>query len=442
MINNNILFKIKLKKLKLNKSIGFFSFIALVIIVYKLLLEYIYSSYISKNWLFMGFFEKFNINNYMISWIILLLFLPLIIRNLNLKKISSLFLSLFNIIIFIPCLVLIGLYGYSKTEYLITLILYWFNLNFFNLIIPDFRFNRLQIEGDLILKIFELITVFSIIYVSYKYVGFRVDLNIMNAYKYRYESNEYNINNILSYLFAISRNIFPIFITIKLINKNYVKSFFYFFVGILAYSVDGSKSTLFAYIMVFLGFLFYKSNKIKFIPVYMVVLVGFSILEIILSKKSFIIDIFIRRVSFIPSLLTHYYFDFFSSNPFDYFRQGLIGRFGFRSAYNILIPDLIGNLYFLDSYANGGLYSDAYSNLGVIGTIIMPILLISCIRLYEEVSRGLDERIIFTGAITIIFSLINSSFFTVLITHGMATTIILFYFMNRDKINNKGEKYE
>ena len=165
-----------------------------------------------------------------------------------------------------------------------------------------------------------------------------------------------------------------------------------------------------------------------------------SIIEILFTGKSYIIDVFVRRVFFIPGLLTFYYYDFFKVNPVDYFRQGIVGRLGVKSPYIFQIPQIIGDNYFLGAYANAGLFSDAYSNLGTIGVFIMPIIITLTLKLIDLVSLDLDDRIVFAASITCVFSLLNSSYFTALITHGLLATIIILYFINtndyKDSDNN------
>lgn len=407
--------------------------IIISLLAYKFILDGIYKIYLSDRWLFMGFSNNGTINSYVLSWLLYILMCPFVYKNLSINNTSSMFITLFNIIYFIPSLVIVGQYKYPSNEFLILFITYWLLINILNLVIPQFKIKKVS-SNNMIYFIITFLVIATILLTSYKYTGFRIDLNIFNAYTYRYESEEYNMSNVLEYLFAISRNVLPILIVEKLVNKKYIWSILFLFIGLLAYSVTGSKSVLFSYILVFIGYFFYTNEKIKYFPGIMIVLLTISIVELVLFKKSYIIDVFIRRVLFIPGLLSYYYYDFFRFNTFDYFRQGVLGKIGFTSPYVKPIPKMIGELYFMDSYANVGLLSDSYYNLGIPGVIIMPLFIILLVKLFESVSSGLDDRIVFAGSITVIFSLINSSFFTALITHGVLGTIILLYFMNKKGI--------
>src|SRR5699024_2117234 len=145
------------------------------------------------------------------------------------------------------------------------------------------------------------------------------DLNIFNAYVYRAEADSYQMGKFVDYLFSISRNILPIFIIDKLVKKKRIQALILLIIGLLAYSITGSKSVLFSYFIVYIGYWFYNDDRIKYIPLLMIFLLIIGLVGIKISGLSYIIDVFIRRVFFIPGLLTYYYYDFFKANPFDYF---------------------------------------------------------------------------------------------------------------------------
>lgn len=73
--------------------------------------------------------------------------------------------------------------------------------------------------------------------------------------------------------------------------------------------------------------------------------------------------------------------------------------------------------------------------MGFIGILIMPIILVITLKTIDSVSENLDKKIVFAASITSVFSLINSSYFTVLITHGLLVTIIILYIMNENNYN-------
>ena len=108
-----------------------------------------------------------------------------------------------------------------------------------------------------------------------------------------------------------------------------------------------------------------------------------------------------------------------------------MGRFGFVSPYSEKIPKLIGAQYYLNSYANNGLFADAYSNLGVVGVFIMPILIVLALKILDYCSYDLDIR--FCSAVIFIssYTLLSSSFFVVMLTHGFLLSCLIMYLIPR-----------
>lgn len=170
----------------------------------------------------------------------------------------------------IPNLTIIGLYNNYDRGYLLSFFVYWFLLNTLNLIIPSIEFFKLRLCYNFIYSMILISSILIILYTSYKYTGFRFDLNIFNAYVYRAEADSYQLGNFVDYLFSISRNILPVFIIDKLVKKKRIQALILLIVGLLAYSVTGSKSVLFSYFIVYIGYWFYNDDRIAYIPLWMI----------------------------------------------------------------------------------------------------------------------------------------------------------------------------
>lgn len=405
----------------------------LIILVYKLLLDYIYFNRISEYWNYMGFIKNASSEKYLFSWVILCFFIPLILINLRNTKVDGVIVSILNFISLIPTITMLGFYK-SETLMMMLIILYWILLNLCNIFIGSINLKKPKYKIQKIgYRIIVTLSIIVILFVSYKYAGFRIDLNIFNAYEWRTDSRNFNMPIILEYAFSSARNILPIFIAERLYHKKRVQSILLFFVGIIAYSVTGSKSVLFSYILTYIVFYLYDSKFVKKIPWATASLAAFSALELSFNKIFFITDVVLRRVLFVPSLLSYYYYDFFSVNQVDYFKQSFLRLLGYKSSYGIPITFMIGEIYFSGANANAGLFSDAYYNLGSIGVIIMPIFIILLIKIFRGVTNKVNDKIIIASVITITFSLINSSIFTVILTHGFLATIIVLFFIPIDE---------
>jgi hypothetical protein len=132
-------------------------------------------------------------------------------------------------------------------------------------------------------------------------------------------------------------------------------------------------------------------------------------------------------------MLNAYYFDFFINNTPDYFRQSILKYIGIQSPY----PDIrhmIGSIYFSrpEMGANSGLISDAITNFGVIGIVIMPIMIAIALRFFDNCVKGLNKRFYVALCVLVSYYFISSFFFTILLTHGFLALCIVFYILPRD----------
>ncbi len=128
---------------------------------------------------------------------------------------------------------------------------------------------------------------------------------------------------------------------------------------------------------------------------------------------------------FVPIKISEHYFDFFSQNTPDYFRQSFLRLFGFESPYPS-ITYYISQIYEgSSSNSNNGLIADAMTNLGYIGIIVFPILLCIIFRLLDNSSVNIDSHIGLLSAIFVAMELSNTFLMRVLFTHGLIVLIIV-----------------
>ncbi|MGL5479555.1 MAG: hypothetical protein ACRDCB_10995 [Clostridium sp.] len=208
---------------------------------------------------------------------------------------------------------------------------------------------------------------------------------------------------------------------------------------ILSFSINGSKTVLFSTVLSVLLYIIYNKKYIIRIPMILALVNLSGIIEFFLFKSYNIVNFIIRRVFFVPNLLNYYYYDFFSINEPDLFKQSFLRHFGIKTMYPP-IDNMIGSIYFdkANMGANNGLFSDAYSNLGEIGLLIMPIIIVLSLKVLDFCARGLDTRIYVVSSITLAFVFISSNFFTILFTHGFLVLCLVLFLLPRN-IVEKGD---
>ena len=144
-------------------------------------------------------------------------------------------------------------------------------------------------------------------------------------------------------------------------------------------------------------------------------------------------SVFINRVLFIPTQLHIAFYDFFQENELLYFRQGILRWFGFDSPYSIPIEFLIGGQSSgnYEIRANNGLFTDAYMNMGDMGALVFPFILVFIIKLLDAAAKGLDARLMFLPVYVTVSALLSTTFSTALLNNGLV--LLMFFLLSLPK---------
>lgn len=398
--------------------------------LYIVLLFICYKYYLTKTYGYYGFIDNMNSKSLILSIIaILLVFIYVYKQKTN--SYSKFIIYILVLINFVPSIVNFAFMPISY-KYFVLICLYWgfliFFINVLNRMYIKKDNNRIYTSSILNVYFFLIFEFIVILFIIVKYIG--INLNFTSVYTLRKMFFSAKIPIVLSYLYAAFKVINPIFFIYLYNRKKKIWTFFALVIQILAFLCDGSKSTIFSILIAFfiaiylkkkgnLDFLENKKSKYYILfGITMINLIGF--LEFSIIKTSYIYNYFIRRLLFIPSLLNQYYYDFFSVNQVDLFRQSILGKFGFTSPYSIRIQNIIGKTYFNDEtlLANNGLFSDAYMNLGNFGILIMPLLLSITLIFLDRCVKNINSLYLITVLISVSYIFMSSSFFTVILTHG------------------------
>ena len=432
--------------LKKNKSLATYF---ITYFVYITFLFICYSNYLVNVYGYYGFKNNINITSLIISLIILFT-LFFIIYKQKTNTYSNFVVYILLLINLVPSIVTFCYMPFSY-RYLSLLLLYWcmmiFFINIFNNI--HLKDNSKIIKSNLFNLYIILAIEFLVFLFVIRYTG--INLNFNTVYELRDNYFQTNIPTILSYLYATFKVVNPL-LFVYLYNRN--KKFSCFLtiaIQILAFLEDGSKSTLFSLILAYIIVKYVHNKKIKNFLIIdnskYYILFGLAVVNIIgfmefkIIKTSFLYNYFIRRTFFLPSLLNHYYYDFFSLNSYDFFRQSILGKIGFNSVYNMKIQNLIGKIYFASPtmLANNGLFSDAFMNLGTIGMFIMPFFICLALRFLDYCAKNINSYYLIIVLISVSYTFISSSFFTVLLTHGFLLLCLIILFIIPKDIS-MGEK--
>lgn len=405
------------------------------LILLRVVLEFVYRNCLSPNYYYSGFTYEFLWPRYLGSWLLFAVSLFAVPKLIQKMRLSDIVIFLLYCMSFVPATVM---FGFVPTPYIWLYSIYWGALLVTQRFLKHFKFSGLRIHlSDTVMATFGQVFVGTILFVWAHYSHFHIQVSLVDVYDIRGIARTFSMPTSTIYIFSISKTAIPCLCIWALSKKKYGLLLELIIVQYLSFCIDGSKSAIFSIVLALIAYRFLGKTLdwYKLIPFafFLICLIGYF--ECGWAESSIVLSMFIRRVMFIPIRLDYCYYDFFqqSLHPYDFFQQSVLRRIGFVSQYTIPIPNLIGGLY-MGSYstsANNGLFSDAYSNFGILGLILMPIAICFILRIMEACAQGLHPAITVAVIIVTAMSLMSSAFFTALLTHGVIINCIILYFLPR-----------
>lgn len=425
------------------------------IVGYRLLLDYIYSNIISKTVSYEGYIFEPSSAMCFVSWIILLVSIILIcpIVKHGTRKISEFVIFTLYVISYIPFTTMVyG--GVFNISFVVANSLYWY------LIIISERFfasrkRRIKLKigsGDIIISskvisFIGLLMVALVLYISFVYTHFRINFNLFSVYEIRNQGYLNNLPTLIQYAFEWAKAVSPIFLAYCIYKKNIPQAALYFVTLLFGAGIDGTKTTLFMPFFTALCVIFYnkipKNREADYVSIGSVTLCLLALIENSIFKTNAIAYIGIRRMLFTPNMISSYYYDYFTHNTPDYFRASFLRHLGLVSPYTTggkQLGEFIADRYYYRSGVNfnNGLISDAITNMGMLGIILMPIVLVLVLKLFDDCSNNINRNIVFSLAVYLVSSLIGSFITTMLLSHGLLVVLIVLSLFNKSsEFSNK-----
>lgn len=400
------------------------------LVAYYIILSLIYVFWLSPVYSYQGFILSNSTGCLFFGLLIMVVTSFCTASLIERDGISDTILTLVILLYFFPQIVLYS-FGLNATKYFLFVTLYMFGLLLANRFFPIVK-NKVQLRERA--NLFELVLVIlglSMVLISGAFAGFRISFNLSDYYEYRFEVREMAMPGIIKYVLNWARALLPIGLTYALVKKKKWLVIFTTVAQILCFSFDGKKSALFMFFLAFVVSFVFKSSYRRKMPLFMCLLGGSVFLESALrAGESFIGKHILRRMMFVPPYLGWAYFDFFSKNELDYLKSSILRWIGFKSSYSEAIPRLIGRMYYLSSSsgavnANTGLCGDAFSNFGWWSLLFYPIMNILIFKIIGKYAEGLDERLQIIISLTVAYTFLSGSFFSVLLTNGILLLILL-----------------
>lgn len=296
-------------------------------------------------------------------------------------------------------------------------------------------------------NIFFLFTVimFSIVFISYKpdFTNFLKLIDFSDVYELRegYRTANQSILIFINYFFAWLIKVFiPIIFAVGLMTKSKKMVLISCVMMLSMFLVSGHKSIVLGFGLVYLLYFLLKKDKLDTLVLtkYLIYLVFISLLLALMNINA-LQELVVRRAMLVPGLLSNYYFDYFGSHPFAYLGYSIFSPF-VDYPYSSTPPYVIGEYYFNRSNmsANANYMAAAYADFGVIGTIVITFIcgcyfkILNAIVSYKEIGKVSSLIVIVP-----IWALLDSSFITVMITHGLIWIVVFFLLVPKGFLNDK-----
>lgn len=422
----NFLARIKIQKNHIYTLIG--------LILYRISLDYSYNNIISYLFGYQHFRNEPSGFSHFISWFFLISLSPFIIKLLYKPTLSSNILSILVLVSLVPITTMIAYNSYYPLEYVLLMYIYWFLLLVFNLKISSIVISKEKnFQSSGFYKYFTITLCLAVIFISWKFTGFRFHFGLMDVYDLRTEARGYDASFILGYLATFSDNLLPVLLVFYLNRNQKIISIILIIIILLNFGITASKQILFLLLLALFGFYFVKSLKlIRHYVWFFLSLIIIGIFEFKIFSTYFISIFSTYRVFFIPAKLHFIYYDYFSIRELDYFRQSIFKWF-LNSPYKENIGFILGDYDIGDSTAraNNGLFSDAYMNMGAIGVFLFPFILVIILKMIEGSAKGLSERTLVIVVLSISFVILGLPFTTALFSAGIIALVIVLYSLPR-----------
>ena len=390
-------------------------------------LELYYSYLISAQYDYMGFISDLNLFKYVITKAV---FLLLLAGSFNLYNKSRFLYSIYLLLIFffyIPNAILFSHSNFAAGPFVSNT---FFVASF--LITPYIKFTIPDISIPVKYRGMALISMALLLLIPIL-ITFKLNFNLKTLLLSEiYETREIfseKLHGILAYFYNFeAKTIIPIALVFFMINRKYFFIALLFLMLLYLFVISGNKLVYFTSIIVVFFFYIGRNHVSKLSNFFLLVIIFFALFPIIdnfILKTPVLAGIFINRFFFIPALLTHFYFDFFDGIPFYFAESHFFNQF-VHSPYEMPVGFLITKVYWNEPtvFANNGIVSDGFMNLGYIGVLLFSAIFSFLFSLFSSFRLHKGYYGIF---FCYIYIFLSAPLLTCFITGGILIFILLCY---------------
>lgn len=393
------------------------------------LLQVVHTLYITDVFKSEGFLPKFDGDRAVLSFFIVLVFSFFVGSE---RRPSHFFLQLGMALVIIPSLVLFAGSGLPVEFILVTLGAY----TLVGVVALSLRFSLPDGIGIRPGAVVSLICLGMIGFVGsiLAYGGAQfLNFDFGKVYQFRNEASE-NLPEIYRYLIPIfTQAVVPFGLAIALAQRRLLMAGLITLLSILAFALSGHKGPLFFPVLVIAVYFAFAMGRIS-----LLVLVGTlgavaaSFVDMYLEAQGlsagWIGAIVADRVLLLPSLLDHYYIEFFSRNPMYYWSESRITYGLVERPFGLPSPKLIGMVYFpqYQPFANTGWIGSGFAQAGLAGVALYSVGVGLVFAYVDAAAKRFGARAaIAMFVIHVVHLLTAVDFVTSFLTGGLLFSVLL-----------------
>ncbi|MBN7275418.1 hypothetical protein GNF18_09725 [Ligilactobacillus pobuzihii] len=299
-----------------------------------------------------------------------------------------------------------------------------------------FRFSGLPriINEDKIMGIIAILLFLPFLILYIRYVDPK-NLLLINVYDTRTLFRTVG-HTFTSYLNApLVRVLLPILIVRKLEKKQF-KSFLLYLCMVLYIYLCGALKSVFIGLIALL--IFYRGTYYQKCKFFLCSISAVTFIGTLLSKLTgslFLLDVFIRRVFFVPATLNDVYNRYFSNNFTHFSQTGLpsLNHNNYDSLSMYVGEQVIGQSGY---NANVGVFTEGYISAGILGILLMSFFIVLIIGFIQMCD--IDPK--YFGIVFVYIYYFNTAFSTtLLVTHGLLFFMVVSFLFLRKKSSSTAQ---
>jgi hypothetical protein len=408
---------------------------AAAIIGYRLVVDYGYRVLVAGPFSYQGYQNEQTTAGVMLSWGILLVLLPLLVRAYGSETLSGTTTTVLALISLVPTTTLIAHDTRYSLHYILLIFVYWLLFLLAAVFLPSIKPLRRPMGAELPHLLVVTVLSIAIIFISWKYTGFRLHFGLFDVYDIRSEAREYNVATLLGYLATIADNTLPVLLAYYLRRRWFLVAAAVGTVILFNFGISATKQVLFLLVFAIASFAIGESARLnRMFLVALVAVVAIGIAERLAFGTLFVGALGMHRIFIIPAQLHWVHYDFFQTREVLHLTQSAL-RFFFESPYKDNVQFLLGE-YFIGEFtarANNGLFSDGYMNFGGTSVLYYPVLCVALVKLVEGAAHGLAASVRFVVVLVLSFVLQGVPLPTAILSSGIGMLILLLPMLPRQQ---------